>query len=70
MRNMAPLESFAENFVVNFPGSQFQAQQASMNLLAKSRLLRKKPAKKNRVLAQEKLDEVRVTLEHVPQQSP
>jgi hypothetical protein len=30
-----PLDS-RENFVVNFPGTQFQAQQASMNLVKKS----------------------------------
>jgi hypothetical protein len=36
---MVPLESVGENFVINFPGSQFQAQQASMNLLMKSGLL-------------------------------
>jgi hypothetical protein len=30
------LENIGENFVVNFPGTQFQAQKASMNLLRKS----------------------------------
>jgi hypothetical protein len=30
------LESVGENFIVNLPGSHFQAQQAFMNLLRKS----------------------------------
>jgi hypothetical protein len=36
MWNVVPLEG---NFVINFPGSQFQAQQASMNLFIKPSLL-------------------------------
>jgi hypothetical protein len=46
-------ESVGENFVINFPGSQFQAQQATMNLINQIRstgsLLDKKPAKKDAV---------------------
>lgn len=33
------LESGEENFVINFQGSQFQAQQASINILMKSGLM-------------------------------
>jgi hypothetical protein len=36
---VVPLDSAGKNFVINFPGSQFQAQQASINLLIKSGLL-------------------------------
>jgi hypothetical protein len=39
MWNVVPLKSVGENFVINLLGSQFQAQQASMNLLIKSGLL-------------------------------
>jgi hypothetical protein len=35
MRNNVQLEIVGENFVVNLPASQFQAQQAFMNLLIK-----------------------------------
>jgi hypothetical protein len=33
---VVPLESIRENFIINFPGTQFQEEQASMNLLRKS----------------------------------
>jgi hypothetical protein len=36
MWSMVPLESVGEYFVINFLGTQFQAQKASMNLLRKS----------------------------------
>jgi hypothetical protein len=35
MRNVVLLQRVRENFVVNFPGSQIQAQQASINFNAK-----------------------------------
>jgi hypothetical protein len=33
--NLVPLESVREHFVVNFPGTHFQAHEATMNLLGK-----------------------------------
>jgi hypothetical protein len=33
---VVPVESVRENFIVNFPGAQFQAQEASMILMRKS----------------------------------
>jgi hypothetical protein len=47
---VVPLESAKENFFINFPGTQFQAQQESMNL----------------VLMDEKLDKIGATLENTP----
>jgi hypothetical protein len=70
---VVPLESVQENFVINFPGSQFQAQQASMNFLIKSDLLghfwTRNPFKNRRVLTEEKLDKIRARSEHTPQKS-
>jgi hypothetical protein len=31
MWNVVPLKSVGESFLINFPGSQFQAQQVSTN---------------------------------------
>jgi hypothetical protein len=68
-----PLGSVGENFVVNFPRLQFQAQQASMNLLIKSGQLShfwtRNLLKKRRVLTEEKLGEIRARLEHTRQKS-
>jgi hypothetical protein len=36
MRNVVPLDKVGEHLIANFPGTQFQTQQASMNLLRKS----------------------------------
>jgi hypothetical protein len=36
---MVPLEDVGENFVVNLSGSQFQAQQVSMNFFKKVSVL-------------------------------
>jgi hypothetical protein len=66
---MVSLGSVGENFIVNPPESQFQAQHTSMNLLMKSGLLDKKPAKKFHVLTEAKVDEVRARLECTPQKS-
>jgi hypothetical protein len=60
---VVPLESVGENFVVNFPGTQFQAQEVSMNLLDEKR------AREQCVLTTEKLDEIGARLEHTPQKS-
>jgi hypothetical protein len=70
---VVPLESAGENFVVNFPGSQFKAQQASRNLLIKSgilgRLWTRSLLKKHCVLTKEKLYEIGAKLEHTPLKS-
>jgi hypothetical protein len=67
------LESVGENFVINFPGSQFQAQQAPINLLRKSGLLGHfwtiNQLKKLSVLTEEKLDMTEDRLEHMPHKS-
>jgi hypothetical protein len=39
MGNMVSPESMGKNFVINFPGLQFQAEHTFMNLLMKSDLL-------------------------------
>jgi hypothetical protein len=36
---VVPLQIVGENFVVNFPGTQFQTQEASVNIVRKSGLL-------------------------------
>jgi hypothetical protein len=58
-----------ENFVVNFPKIQFQAKHASINSLMRSSLLghfrTRNLAKINRVLTDEKLDEVGARLEYI-----
>jgi ribosomal protein S25 len=74
MQNVVLLERVRENFTVNFPGSQFQAQQASIhkpiNKDTSTRLLLdKKPARKCCVLTEEKLDKIRAKLEHTSQKS-
>jgi hypothetical protein len=55
------LESVGEKFDVTFSGSQFQAQQAFINLLRKSDLLddfwTRNLLKRRLVLTEEKLDE-------------
>jgi hypothetical protein len=70
MWNVVPLESVGENFIVNFPVSQFQAQQESINLLRKSGLLgrfwTRDLLKKFCGLTEEKLDETGARLEHTP----
>jgi hypothetical protein len=69
MGNVVLLESVGENFVISFPGSQFQAQ-ASMNLLIKSSLLGHfwtgNLLKKCYVQTEEKLDEILARLEKTP----
>jgi hypothetical protein len=65
---VVPLESVGEN-VVNFSGTQFQAQEASINLLRKSGPLGHFWTRKFCVLTKEKLDEIGATLEHTPQKS-
>jgi hypothetical protein len=73
MRNTVPIESFGENLVINYPVSQFQANQASMNLLIKSDLLGHfrtiNLLKERCVLTDEELDEIGARLEHTPQKS-
>jgi hypothetical protein len=70
---VVPLESVGENFVVNFLGSQFQAQQASINLLRKSGLLghfwTRNLLTNTNVFTEEKPDKVGARLEHTPQKS-
>jgi hypothetical protein len=67
------LESVGENFVVNFPGSQFQAKQESINLLIKSGLLGHLRTinllKTLHVITEKIPDEIRARLEHTPQKS-
>jgi hypothetical protein len=69
---VVPPESVAENFVINFPVSQFQAQQASMNLKNKVRstgsLLDKKPVK-NDVCLPRRNCEIRAGKEQTPHKS-
>jgi hypothetical protein len=65
-------KSVRENFVTNFPGSQFQVQQASMNLIkvrSTGSLLDKKPDKKCHVLIKEELYKIRARSENTPQNS-
>jgi hypothetical protein len=73
MWNVVPLQSVGEDFVVNFPGSQFQAQQQSINLLIKSCLLghsrTRNLLKARHVSTEMKPDEIRAGLEHTPQKS-
>jgi hypothetical protein len=72
MWNVVPIERFGENVVVNFPGSQFQAQQASINK-EESQLCwvtsGQETCQKRRVLTEEKLDGTGAGLEHTPQKS-
>jgi hypothetical protein len=52
------LESVEENFAINFPGTQFQAQKVTMNFLGKSGLLGHiwtRNAKRCHVLTERKL---------------
>jgi hypothetical protein len=59
---VVPLVSVRENFVLNFPKSHFQAQQAPISLLIKSGLLglfwTRNVLKKCHVLTEEKLDKI------------
>jgi hypothetical protein len=58
---VVPLENVGENFYVNFPGLQFQAQQVSKTtekVRPNGSFLGKKTARKSRVLVEEKLDEM------------
>jgi hypothetical protein len=66
MRNVVPVESVGENFVINFSGTQFQVQGTSRNLLRKCCPLGQKNLLEN-VFTEEKLDEIEAKLEHTPQ---
>jgi hypothetical protein len=71
VRNVVTLESVEANFVINSQRTQFQAQEASMNLLRKSGPLghfqTKISARKCNVLTEEKLDEIGDSFVHISQ---
>jgi hypothetical protein len=64
---------FRQNIIVIFPRSQFEAQQAAINVSVKSGILRhlwtRNLIKKSRVHTEEKLDEIRAGVEHTSQKS-